>query len=146
MVAHNDHFLLNSTKSLCKHTRTGATRCCQNCSEWVHPCSSLKVDWVFLFTRWLWNAWTASNTSGLAWLFSAWLAQILLLIIAPDLNTLHITVKTTQSTAQLLYMHTFLLFSIFHTGELKRPTGPESFCRAQAGRLQSRCAGKIFRT
>ncbi len=24
----------------------------QQCSEWVHPCSSLKTDWVFSFTMW----------------------------------------------------------------------------------------------
>jgi hypothetical protein len=25
---------------------------CQHCSEWVHPCSSLKADWVFSLTTW----------------------------------------------------------------------------------------------
>jgi hypothetical protein len=62
-------------------------------------------------------------------------AQILLLIKVPDLNSYkshryNITAKTTQSTAQQLYTRTFLLFSIFHTGELKRPVGPKSLCRA----------------
>jgi hypothetical protein len=53
---------------------------CQICSEWVYPCSSLKADWVFLFTTWLRDAWTSSHVNGLAVLFSAWLAQILLWI------------------------------------------------------------------
>jgi hypothetical protein len=81
----------------------------------------------------IWGAWTASHSGGLAWLFSAWLAQILLLIKVPDSYKSHrynITAKTTQSTAQQLYTRTFLLFSIFHTGELKRPVRPKSLCRA----------------
>ncbi len=32
---------------------------CQHCSIRVHPCSSLKAYWVFLFTMWLRVAWTA---------------------------------------------------------------------------------------
>ncbi len=85
ITAHDSHLLTASSTN--SRIRTWLPRRCQHCSKWVHPCSSLKADRVLLFTMCLRNAWTASHADGLAWLLLAWLAQIMLLIKVPTLNT-----------------------------------------------------------
>jgi hypothetical protein len=34
---------------------TWETKCCQHCGEWVHLCYTLKADWIFSITTWVWT-------------------------------------------------------------------------------------------
>ncbi len=82
-----------------------------------------------------WEAQTASHADCFAWLFPAWLAQILLLIKSQTQGTY----KSHRYTSHLkyhiaqhrnnTYAHSCSLH--IHTGELKRPAVPEYFFRAQ---------------
>jgi hypothetical protein len=118
----------------CIHT--WETRRCQHCSEWVHPCSSLKAGWFFLFTTRLWGCWTASHASDSAWLFSAWIALVLLMIKVSDFKHNKSYIYTSQlkqykaQHSNYTYTHSWF-FSPFHTDELKRPAGPETFFQSQ---------------
>jgi hypothetical protein len=78
------------------YIHTWATRHCQHCSEWVHHCPSFNADWVFLYTTWF-GTLDCFPRSCLACLFLDWLAQILLLIKVPNLNTY----KSHRYTSQL---------------------------------------------
>jgi hypothetical protein len=123
-------FLVKSTKSLCIHN--WVTRLCFLVLQQMSPSLLLSQSRLSLPIHHV----PLGRLNCLAWLFSAWLAQILLLIKVPEfkhlsITQIHIAVKTTQITARQLYLHTFLLFSRFHTGQLKKPAGPESFCWAQ---------------
>jgi hypothetical protein len=122
IITHKDYLLV-------KHFR-------QFMYTYIHPCSSLKADWVFLFTSWLEKLELPSHANGLAWLFLARLAQILLPIKGPNSNTYkshRYTSELKQHKAQHsdYNMHILAFFPTFCTAELKRPAGTESFCRAQ---------------
>jgi hypothetical protein len=78
-----------------------------------------------------WATWVTSNADGLAWLFPAWLAQILLLIKVPNSSTY----KSHRYTSQLKQhvaqhsnnTHSYCCSLHIHTGELKRPLlGPNT--------------------
>ncbi len=120
--------LLNSTGNLCIHT--WATRHCQHCCEWVNPCSSLKADWVFLFTMWF--EMLGLLPTLMAWLdyFQLGFAQILLRIKVPNSSTY----KSHRNTSQLKQRKTkhsnysickhILALSIFHTMSWRGLLGP----------------------
>jgi hypothetical protein len=60
---------------------TWAAKHCQHRREWVHPCSSLKADWVFPLTMW--------DRPPNNFLLMAWLGYFSTILACPDLAADH---------------------------------------------------------
>ncbi len=132
--------------SLDKHRhfiQTWMTKRCQHCRDWVHPCSSLKADWVFLPTTWHKTLRLLPQADGLAWqFFLAWLAQNLMLIKVPNSRT-YKSHKYTSQPKQHITWHSNYICIYAHSrslpmnaGELKRSAGPKYFCRVKCGQMR----------
>jgi hypothetical protein len=136
IITHNDHFLIIVTAQQLMHTYLSDQAL--SALPWMNPSlllsqSRLSLPFHDMTCRCL-NSFPCR-----------WLGFAIFSLACPDLaadkslltlNTYtshrytsqliqYILVKTTQCTSQQLYIYTFLLFL------LKRPAGPESFCRAQ---------------
>jgi hypothetical protein len=102
---------------------TWAAKRCQHLSEWVHPCSFLKADWVSHSPRDADHRLTQT-------LINHGLNNIRHSIMAnrhTSTTFLHFTLnmKTIDNCK-----HIYMLSSNFHTTELKGPAGLAFFCRA----------------
>jgi hypothetical protein len=76
--------------------------CHWHTSEWVHPGFCPKADWfTFASTTWLTMLLRTSRAGSLAWLSSAWLAQILLYFQSSKAQALINHTDTHHKTTQL---------------------------------------------
>ncbi len=114
IVTHNDHFLVKQYKQF---MYTYLSNQALSALQRMSPSLLLSQNRLSLPAHHVtWDAWTASYVGGLAWLFLAWLPQILLLIKVPDLNTYiihryssqlkqHKVYHSNYIHAQALYIH-----------------------------------------